>query len=122
MIRKIEDNIYRDAPEGEGAKLHTEFLERLEAAEFDDELGQRPLHDIVNEIRADLGLHGKDSLYTFPRRTPADAAILCARATAPGVAIPSAPPMQTRRPRPAMRDPVNLVAALLSHAPPIRGP
>jgi hypothetical protein len=48
IIRRVEDNIERDAPEGEQERLHAEFLERLEAPEFDEELGTRPVQEIVN--------------------------------------------------------------------------
>ena len=83
IIRRVEDSLYRDTPKDKAESLHAELLERLEAPEFDDELGQRPVADIVNEIRADLGIMGADSLERWQRRTPADIAVLCARAAGP---------------------------------------
>jgi hypothetical protein len=80
IIRRIEDSLYRDAPEDQADTLHAELLERLEDPEFDDELGHRPTDEIVNEIRADLGILGSDSLDYWKRRTPADIAVLSARA------------------------------------------
>jgi hypothetical protein len=83
IIRQVEDAIHRNAPEGEEPALYAEFLERLEGAEFDDQIPQRPTLDIVNEICADLGVHGPDSLDQWMRRTPADIAALYALAAAP---------------------------------------
>jgi hypothetical protein len=114
IIRVVEDNIYRDAPEGEGERLQTEFLERLETPEFEEELGTRPVQEIVNEIRADLGIHGVDSTLYFKRRTPADIAVLCARAASYGGSA-------VRSSMPSM-DTAVLGGAKLHDAPPIRGP
>ncbi len=125
VIRQVEDAIYRDAPEEEAAELHAEFLERLEQPEFDDELGQRPETDIVNDIRADLGILGVDSEGHWMRRTPEDIAILSARAASPGQvgrSAPFGPVRAARRPRAGALDLDEWADALLEDGPPIRGP
>jgi CheY-specific phosphatase CheX len=121
IIRRVEDSIYKDAPEGAAERLHAEMLERMEGAEFEEELGTRPVQEIVNEIRADLAIHGADSALYFKRRPPADIAVLCARASRSR--IDSARPFgaATSPCAPSM-DAAALAAALLHDGPPIRGP
>jgi hypothetical protein len=49
------------------------------------------VREIVNEIRADLGLLGADSLTRHKRRTPPDLAVLWARAVGLGAGAGVAP-------------------------------
>jgi hypothetical protein len=105
IIRQVEDCIHQNAPAAEAGDLQAEFLDRLEGPEFDDDLSKRPIEDIINEIRADLGLGlgGALGRSRWKRRTPEDIAILCQRAAAPCRAktgpynLPMPPPGWTGR-------------------------
>jgi hypothetical protein len=55
----------------------------MEAPELEEELATRPVEEIIDEIRRDLGVYGELSLQFWKRRTPADVAALNARAAAP---------------------------------------
>ncbi len=83
IIRRVEDEIQREADGPEAESLHAELRERLDAPEFEDDLATRPIDDIIAEIRHDLGLAATSSLRFWKRRTPAELAILHARAAAP---------------------------------------
>jgi len=96
IIRRVEDSIHRDAPAAEQESLRAELGERLDAPEFQDDL-DRPIEEVIHEIRADLGLLGPDSARRWPRRTPKDLAVMAARAAAPvkaesGPFVPPMPP------------------------------
>jgi hypothetical protein len=82
IIRRVEDSIHRDAPASERESLRAELCERLDAPEFPADL-DRPVEEIIQEIRADLGLLGADGARRWKRRTPKDLAELSARAAAP---------------------------------------
>ena len=72
IIRKVEDAITRaDKP-----TLHAELHERLDAPELDDEIGSKPVADIVADIIRDLGL----APGPWSRRTPASIRTLHAKA------------------------------------------
>jgi hypothetical protein len=81
IIRRVEDAIHRDAPAGEAESLRAEFAERLDAPEFEADL-DRPIEEVVQEIRADMGLLGANGAKRWPRRTPQDLAAMAARARA----------------------------------------
>ena len=90
IIRKIEDLIQRpssttgEALDPECAEaLHAELLDRMDAPDLDDDVTSRPVADIIREITRDLGLDRLPGTRPFRRRTPADIAQLCARASAP---------------------------------------
>jgi putative component of toxin-antitoxin plasmid stabilization module len=108
IIRRVEDAIHKDAPAEGAERLRAEFLERMETPEFGDAMSQRPVQEIVNEIRADLGIHGPGSLEFYKRRTPADIAVLCARAAISGGGVTGWWNAKAHRTTP--------------DAPPIRGP
>lgn len=93
VLRRCEDHIAGAAfnnrrgrtPELDTGTLHTELLERIDSPDLEDDIQNRPLEDIVNEICRDLGLGLQDlpGLCPAPRRTPADLATLAARAASP---------------------------------------
>jgi hypothetical protein len=80
IIRVVEDSIEGDAPAEHAARLRAEFMERLESPELEAELGDRPVEDIIADIRRDLGIAERAGARRWKRRTPGDVALLCARA------------------------------------------
>lgn len=76
VIRGVEDAIERHAGSDADA-LHSEFAERLDTADLDDDIALRPVADIIADVCRDLGLAGPQ---IWMRRTPADVAALHARA------------------------------------------
>lgn len=112
VIRRVEDEIQREAEGPEAESLHAELRERLDAPEFDDDLTTRPIDDIIAEIRHDLGLAATPGRRLWKRRTPAELAILHARAAAPPgaasdpsltIAWPPRPATEPHRPLAQMR-------------------
>jgi hypothetical protein len=81
VIRDVEDAIQRKATGARAEILRAELVERLERPEFDDELANRSIGEIVNEMCRDFGIAGLDAIHPWKRRTPQDIAILHARAT-----------------------------------------
>ncbi len=78
IIRGVQDAIGRARqPQERVNSLNDELYERLEAPELDEELENRPIHEIISEIRRDLGLDPSS-----PRRSPADIAKIAAIAAA----------------------------------------
>ena len=86
VIRAVEDNIQRHAPYGDADSLHEELLERLDGPDLEDAIDTRPVAEIITELCRDLGLDIIPGADPWVRRTPADIAILCDRAAAPGQA------------------------------------
>ena len=86
IIRKVEDAITRaDKP-----ALHAELHERLDAPELDDEIGNKPVADIIADIIHDLGLDRLPGTPTpWCRRTPAEIRTLHARAARTRLPLPS---------------------------------
>jgi hypothetical protein len=84
IIRAVEDTIQRDAGRTDAESLHAEFLDRLDAPDLDEDIDQRPIADIITDICRDLGLAALPGTHPWKRRTPADIAILYARAARPG--------------------------------------
>ena len=86
IVRVLEDEIQRDVPdETQREALTAELHERLDGPDVADDALGRPVGDIIREIRRDLGLDtvpgpGRLGCNVFVRRTPADIAVLCARA------------------------------------------
>ena len=80
IIRAVEDTIQREAHGERGERLEAELSERLDGPDIDDDIGHRPVADIIADICADLGLGALPGLQAWKRRTPADIAALCARA------------------------------------------
>ena len=57
IIRVLEDAIERQAPNAAAeARLHEELVERLDGPDLDDDVGVRPVDDIIEELCRDLGL------------------------------------------------------------------
>jgi hypothetical protein len=83
IIRVVEDTIQREAEAPEAAALHREFLERLDTPDWESELADRPVDDIIADIIHDLGLVAVPGHHPWKRRTPADIAQLAARAAQP---------------------------------------
>jgi hypothetical protein len=96
IIRAVEDTIQRSVPDAKARSLHDEFLDRLDAPELEDDLQNRPVADIIAEICRDLGLDAPPGAHPWKRRTPADLAILCARAVRPHAVRPHAAPTRSR--------------------------
>lgn len=74
VIRAIDDEIHANAqrratPEAaaDASALRAELCERLDAPEFDADLLDRPIPELITEMRRDLGLAGSPA--TWPRRT-----------------------------------------------------
>ena len=100
VIRVVEDNIHRHAPEDEADALHTEMLDRLDTLDIDEDLATRPVADIIADICRDLGLAAVPGNDPWKRRTPADVATLNARAAASPGAIHAHPAAPNSDPRP----------------------
>jgi hypothetical protein len=80
IIRDVEDTIQRTTKDDEAERLHAEFLDRLDSPDLDDEIDDRPVDQIIADICRDLGLAHSPGTHPWKRRTPADIAILAARA------------------------------------------
>ncbi len=110
VIRAVEDTIHRAAHEGDRAEsLIAELRDRLDDPDLDWDLANRPIPDIIADIRRDLGLASAPGDNAWRRRTPADLRDLNARAAAPSrrsgpVTAPpgphTAPPPTQYRPDP----------------------
>lgn len=97
ILRDVEDVIQRKTKEGDEAEhLQAELHERLDDPDLDDEIADRPVVDIIQDICRDLGIAHLPGSHPWKRRTPADIARLAARATAP---LPPAPRPPSSLPR-----------------------
>ena len=101
VLRAVEDTIQRHTEdEDEAETLHAELLDRLDTLDLEDEIGTRPVEDIITDIIRDLGLAAVPGNHPWKRRTPEDVALLCARAKqpipAPNRATAAAPPLQSQ--------------------------
>ena len=117
ILRAVEDAIHRATPGPDGpntdsradadvlrAERQAELLDRLDGPDLDEDLTHRPIPDIIADLCRDLGLAAQPG-QPWPRRTPADIALLRARAgSPPGTRHPGAPqptPTQPQAPNPA---------------------
>jgi hypothetical protein len=80
IIRDVEDAIQANAEPDKEEKLHAELLERLDRPDFDIDIANQSIADIVTDICRDLGITGLYDSAPWKRRTPHDIAILNARA------------------------------------------
>jgi hypothetical protein len=80
IIRVVEDAIQRHDDVHEAEHLQAELHERLDTPDLEDELGDRPVEDIIADIIRDLGLAASPGAHPWKRRTPAEIAELCTRA------------------------------------------
>ena len=83
ILREVEDSIEREARAYEQDHLRAELHERLDSPDILEDIGDRPVEDIIKDICRDLGLANIHGARPWPRRTPADIAALCARAAEP---------------------------------------
>ncbi len=123
IIREVEDAIQREAGGADAEALGAELYERLDAPEQDDEIGDRPVAEVITEICRDLGLLTLLGNHPWKRRTPAEVATLWARAAKPPaapVSFADIPPGELRWPPGAGACP-GLVPSL-AVVPPPRGP
>ena len=90
ILREVEDAIHRTNEGAAADALRAELHERLDTPDLDDDLGTRPIAEIITEIRRDLGLATLPGDHAWRRRTPDDIAQLNARARQP-TAAPQAP-------------------------------
>ena len=76
-------------------------MERLDAPEFAHDLATRPIADIIDEIRRDMGLDDFPGMPSWKRRTPADIATLHAPRRRPPRPNPNHPgdPARSQLPR-----------------------
>ena len=89
ILRAVEDTLgrqdyddsYRVCDPTEA--LHAELLDRMDAPDLDRDIASRPIDDIIKDILRDLGLAALPGTRPWKRRTPADIALLNARAAAP---------------------------------------
>jgi hypothetical protein len=98
IIRAVEDAIQRETDTPDSESLHGELLDRLDTLDLEDEIGDRPVEDIIADIIRDLGLAARAGSHPWKRRTPQDVADLTARAAQPVPSPRAAAPCH----RPAM--------------------
>ncbi len=100
ILREVEDVIQRKADGADAEALQAELCERLDAPELEDDIGDRPVAEIIADICRDLGLAAMPGTRPWKRRTPQDIEALCAcaaqppgagRAAQPGADQPQAP-------------------------------
>ena len=100
IIREVEDAIQRTSNPTEPSDaevLQAELRDRLDAPDLDDDIGTRPVADIITELCRDLGLAALPGARPWERRTPEDIRQLCARAAAPTlIRQPGAAPQDSR--------------------------
>ena len=83
IIREVEDTIQRTVDEREAEALNAELLERLDAADLDDDISNRPIEKIIADICRDFGMMAMPGTHPWRRRTPADVAELARVAARP---------------------------------------
>jgi hypothetical protein len=86
IIRTVEDHIQRHAEDGEADTLHQDLQDRLDTEDFEDEIAERPVEDVITDIIRDFGLAALPGTHPWKRRTQADIAALNARARCPASA------------------------------------
>ncbi len=110
ILRAVEDSIQRTAQDdgpgsAEAEALAAELHDRLDAPDLDDDIGSRPVADIITEICRDLGLAALPGTTPWKRRTPADIEQLCARAAAASRPRPQNPLQGASQPPPGPPSP-----------------
>ena len=83
VMREVEDVIQRRAEtDQEEDALNAELLERMDGPDIIEDLGDRPTAAVIADLCRDLGIAHVPGTHPWKRRTPADIALLCARAAA----------------------------------------
>ena len=59
VLRIVCGMIRREAGTDDAAEMYEELLELMEDAELDEDIDERPIEEIVAEMRSDLGLDGE---------------------------------------------------------------
>jgi hypothetical protein len=80
IIREVEDAIQRDTEGADSAALNRELQERLDAPDWDEDLLDHPVEDLIRDTLRDFGLAHIPGTHPWKRRTPADIAALNAQA------------------------------------------
>ena len=94
------------------AELREELDMRLDDPDFEFDLQNRSIEDLITEISRDLGVPIRGRIATWQRRTPADVASLRARAAAP----PKSPLHVIRGGNPTPKSPIHPQTAPAPHA------
>ncbi len=94
ILREVEDLIHKETGGERGELLHDELLERLDSPEMEESLDDRPVEEIITELRRDLGLGSLTGRCPWKRRTPEDVAELHARAAKAAVLAEAPPAMR----------------------------
>ena len=106
IIRTVEDSIQRHADPADADTLHEELMDRLDTLDLEDEIAGRPIEEIIADICRDLGLATIPGSNPWKRRTPADIAILRARAAE----LTGTPVASTQgRPQPVLRSDTRII-------------
>ena len=88
VLREVEDAILRGATEpGKADLLQAELRDRLDSNDLEDEIGNRPVVDVIADICRDLGLGTVSGIRKWKRRTPEDIVELCNRAAESGAGV-----------------------------------
>jgi hypothetical protein len=90
IIREVEDAIQRNAQGDQAEALHAELLERLDSPDLEDEIANRTIPEIVQNMCRDFGIAALPGRHPWKRRMPHDIAILRARAEKLAADAPSA--------------------------------
>jgi hypothetical protein len=100
IIRRVEDDIagMADSPE-QAESLRESLRERLDAPDLDDDIANRPIPEVVEEICRDLGIADDCGMNLFQPRGPAELAALRALAARPTPPEGPVPPGPTVRPK-----------------------
>jgi hypothetical protein len=101
IIRQVEDAIQRHAIGEEADALQAELCDRLDSPDVEEDIGDRPVADIIKDICRDLGLIVAEGAHPWKRRTPEDVAALNAQASQVCRGRPSSAGVKGRSPLPA---------------------
>ena len=107
IIRAVEDAIQRSFDGDEAEALHGELIERLDSPDLEDDIDGRPVADVIADICRDLGLDAVPYAHPWKRRTPADIAVLRARAAGVAGMVADAEAARAERPRSLQDGPRN---------------
>ncbi len=100
IIRRVEDDIagMADSPE-QAESLRESLRERLDAPDLDEDIANRPIPEVIEEICRDLGIADDCGMNLFQPRGPAELAALRTLAARPTPPEGPVPPGPTVRPK-----------------------